>query len=106
MNVTTPTMECVGSALALPTALGTGSADVKPGADNDLNPGLLSGLARQRSAYSRTMAVCDKVAAAAVQGADAAELTRVFAQASGKTVALLDPEFQAQASPAGDFRNW
>jgi sugar diacid utilization regulator len=55
------------------------------------------------------MAVCDKVAAAAVQGADAAELTRVFAQASGKTVVLLDPEFQFQAQArgaAGDISGW
>jgi hypothetical protein len=43
------------------------------------------------------MAVCDKVAAAAARSAGADELTRVVAQASGRTVLLLDPDFQVQA---------
>jgi hypothetical protein len=43
------------------------------------------------------MAVCDRGAGAAVQGADAAELTRIFAATAGKTVMLLDPEFRPQA---------
>lgn len=112
MNVTTPLMERVASALAGPPPVGTGGVPVKPGVEDDLSTGLLSVLPRQNSVYSRTMAVCDKVAAAAVQGADAAELTRVFAQASGKTVALLDPEFQfqfqaqAKGGSAGDMRSW
>jgi hypothetical protein len=54
------------------------------------------------------MATCDKLAAAAVQGADAVELTRIFAAAAGKTVILLDPELrpQAQAASAGAARGW
>src|SRR5580700_4580313 len=54
------------------------------------------------------MAVCDQLAAAAVQGADAAELTRIFAATAGKTVILLDPELrpQAQAASAGVVRDW
>ena len=49
------------------------------------------------------MAACDRLAAAAVQGADAAELARTFAKTAGKTVVLLDPEFrlQSQAASAG-----
>ncbi len=54
-------------------------------------PGIISGLSRQNSVYRRMMAVCDRVAGAAVQGADAAELTRIFAATAGKTVILLDP---------------
>jgi sugar diacid utilization regulator len=56
------------------------------------------------------MAVCDRVASAAVQGADAAELTRIFAATAGKSVMLLDPEFrpQAQASSGrpGPIQHW
>jgi hypothetical protein len=56
------------------------------------------------------MAVCEGVAGAAVQGADAAELTRIFAATAGKTVILLDPEFrpQAQAGSAapGPIQRW
>jgi hypothetical protein len=54
------------------------------------------------------MAVCDKLAAAAVQGADAVELTRIFAATAGKTVILLDPELrpQAQGASAGAMRDW
>ena len=47
------------------------------------------------------MAVCDKVAAAAACGGDAAELTRVLAQAWGRTVTLLDPDFRLQAQADG-----
>jgi sugar diacid utilization regulator len=76
--------------------------------DTDPLPGLVSGLSRQNSVYRRTMAVCDKLAAAAVQGADAAELARIFAATAGKTVILLDPELrpQAQAASAGVVRDW
>jgi PucR family transcriptional regulator, purine catabolism regulatory protein len=71
-------------------------------------PGLVSGSSRQNSVYRRMMAVCDKLAAAAVQGADAVELTRIFAQTAGKTVILLDPGLrpQAQAASAGVVRDW
>ena len=74
----------------------------------DTAPGPVSGLSRQSSVYRRMMAVCDKLAAAAVQGADAVELTRIFAQTAGKTVILLDPGLrpQAQAASAGDPRDW
>jgi PucR C-terminal helix-turn-helix domain/GGDEF-like domain len=63
------------------------------------------------SVYQRMMAVCDRVASAAVQGADAAELTRIFAVTAGKTVMLLDPELQLQArvdsgGSAGTMRRW
>jgi hypothetical protein len=91
----------------------------RPGSDHDTcaagpvsgtgpAPGLVSGLSRQNSVYRRTMAVCDKLAAAAVQGADAAELTRIFAATAGKTVILLDPGLrpQAQAASAGVVRDW
>ena len=54
------------------------------------------------------MAACDKLAGAAVQGADAAELARIFAETAGKTVILLDPELrpQAQAASTGTVRDW
>jgi PucR family transcriptional regulator, purine catabolism regulatory protein len=63
-------------------------------------PGLVSGLSRQNSVYRRMMAACDKLAGAAVQGADAIELTRIFAETAGKTVILLDPELRPQARAA------
>ena len=66
------------------------------------------GLSRQNSVYRRMMAVCDKLAAAAAQGADAVELTRIFAATAGKTVILLDPGLrpQAQAASAGVAGDW
>ena len=70
---------------------------VSPMAGPKQLPGIISGLSRQNSLYRRMMAVCDRVADAAVQGADAAELTRIFAATAGKTVILLDPEFRPQA---------
>jgi hypothetical protein len=80
----------------------------RPVSGTDPAPGLTSGLSRQNSVYRRMMAVCDKLAAAAVQGADAVELTRIFAATAGKTVILLDPELrpQAQAASAGVVRDW
>jgi sugar diacid utilization regulator len=63
-------------------------------------PGLVPGSSRQNSVYRRMMAACDKLASAAVQGADAVELTRVFAETAGKTVILLDPELRPQAQAA------
>ena len=73
----------------------------------DPAPGPVSGLSRQSSVYRRMMAVCDKLAAAAVQGADAVELTRIFAQTAGKPVILLDPGLrpQAQASSGSNPRD-
>jgi len=71
-------------------------------ADPDKPPGTISGLSRQNSVYRRTMAACDKLAAAVVQGADAAELTKIFAETAGKTVVLLDPEFRLQSQAASD----
>ena len=76
---------------------GPGTQAVSPMTDPDQLPGIISGLSRQNSVYRRMMAVCDRVAGAAVQGADAAELTRIFAATAGKTVMLLDPEFRPQA---------
>ncbi|HEY1820986.1 MAG TPA: hypothetical protein VGG83_13760, partial [Trebonia sp.] len=64
-------------------------------------PGLVSGLSRQNSMYRRMMATCDKLAGAAVQGADAAELAMIFAETTGKTVVLLDPDLRLQAQASG-----
>jgi sugar diacid utilization regulator len=90
---------------------GPGTRAVSPVADPDQLPGIISGLSRQNSVYRRMMAVCDKVAGAAVQGADAAELTRIFAATAGKTVMLLDPEFRPQAQAGsgtspGTIQRW
>jgi hypothetical protein len=90
---------------------GPGTRAVSPMADPDQLPGIISGLSRQNSVYRRMMAVCDRVAGAAVQGADAAELTRIFAATAGKTVILLDPEFRHQAqagsgATAGTIQRW
>jgi sugar diacid utilization regulator len=65
------------------------------------SPGLVSGLSRQNSMYRRMMAACDKLAGAAVQGADAAELAMIFAETAGKTVVLLDPDLRLQAQASG-----
>jgi hypothetical protein len=75
---------------------------VSPAADPEQLPGLISGLSRQNSVYRRMMAVCDKIASAAVQGADAADLARIFAQTAGKTVMLLDADFRPQAQAGSD----
>jgi hypothetical protein len=88
---------------------GPGGRAVGPTADPDQLPDLISGLSRQNSVYRRMMAVCDRVASAAVQGADAAELTRIFAATAGKSVMLLDPEFRPQAqagSAPGPLQCW
>jgi len=68
-------------------------------------------LSQQNSVYRRMMTACDKLAGAAVQGADAVDLTTIFAETAGKTVMLLDPELrlQAQASSTGSaatVRRW
>jgi hypothetical protein len=81
---------------------GPGIRAVNPIADPDQLPGIISGLSRQNSVYRRMMAVCDRVAGAAVQGADATELTRIFAATAGKTVMLLDPEFRPQTHAGSD----
>jgi PucR C-terminal helix-turn-helix domain len=54
------------------------------------------------------MAACDKLAGAAVQGANAADLARIFAETAGKTVILLDPDLrpQAQAARTGSAAEW
>jgi sugar diacid utilization regulator len=75
-----------------------------PKADPDPARDPLTGLSRQNLVYRRTMAVCDKVAAAAVQGADAAELIRILARTAGKTVVLLDAEFRPRTQ-AGNNAN-
>ncbi len=87
---------------------GHGAREAGPASGTDPLPSLVSGLSRQNSVYRRTMAVCDKLAAAAVDGADAVELTRIFAATAGKTVLLLDPELrlQAQAASSGVMRDW
>ena len=62
---------------------------------------VLTGLSRRNSVYRRMTAVCDRVADAALRGADAAELVRVFSQMTRKTVLLLNPEFGLRTSAAG-----
>ena len=64
-------------------------------------PDALTGLSRRNSVYRRMTAVCDRVADAALRGADAAELVRVFSQMTRKTVLLLNPEFGLRTSAAG-----
>lgn len=71
-----------------------------PNAARPVDAALLPAL-RERSVYARTRAVCDRVAAAAVQGADCAELTRVFAQAFRRTVVLLNADLRFQARADG-----
>lgn len=62
------------------------------------------------SVYRRMSAVTDHVADAALGGADAAELTRVFAQATGQTVVLLNPDLSLRsasvAGKPGDEASW
>jgi PucR family transcriptional regulator, purine catabolism regulatory protein len=64
-------------------------------------PDLVPELSRQNSVYRRMMIACDKLAAAAVQDADVANLTEIFAETAGKTVVLLDSELRLQAQAAG-----
>lgn len=63
-----------------------------------------------RDSLLRTMAVCEKLSNAVVRNADAAELTRAFAQASGQTVVLLDPHCrplaEAEGSSPGGLEAW
>jgi hypothetical protein len=66
-------------------------------------PDVITGLSRRNSVYRRMTAVCDRVADAALRGADAAELAGVFAQMIRKTVVLLDPEVGLHTRvPGGD----
>jgi PucR C-terminal helix-turn-helix domain/GGDEF-like domain len=85
-----------------------GTRMTSPATSADPLSGLVSGLSRQNSAYRRMMTACDKLAGAAVQGADTADLAAIFAEAAGKTVILLDPELrpQAQASSTGAVHDW
>lgn len=53
--------------------------------------------ARPNAAYRRMIAVCDRLADAALEGVDAGALTRAYADAVGKPVALLDPAFEIRA---------
>jgi purine catabolism regulator len=59
---------------------------------------MITGLSRQNSIYRRMIAVCDVVADAAVKGADAQQLTQVFAKTIDKLVILLNPAFELRAS--------
>ena len=74
-------------------------------------PDVLAGPSRPNSVYRRMTAVCDRVADAALRGAGAAELVRVFSQMTRKTVLLLNPEFglrtsatRGEAQPAAGLR--
>jgi hypothetical protein len=58
------------------------------------------GSARQNLLYRAMIAVTDRVAEAALNGADADELTQVFARMSKKRVVLLDPSLGLRASAA------
>jgi sugar diacid utilization regulator len=106
-------MNAVGNGAAAGSGPGSapGTRAVSPMADPDQLPGIISGLSRQNSIYRRMMAVCDRIASAAVQGADAAELTRIFAATAEKSVILLDPEFRPQAqadsgASPGTIQRW
>lgn len=61
-----------------------------------------AGLSRQYSIYRQAMAVCDELAATAVQGAGPGELTEVFARLIGRRVLLLDADFGLRAEAGGD----
>lgn len=76
-------------------------SDVAPDAVPELAE-VLTGLSRQNSVYRRTIAVCDQLADTALQGADPAELARVFAGLVGKRIVLMDPAFRSRASAGGD----
>ncbi|MCW2632434.1 MAG: hypothetical protein JWR88_1396, partial [Pseudonocardia sp.] len=56
-----------------------------------------AGLSRQYAIYRQAMAVCDELAATAVQGAGPGELTEVFARLIGRRVLLLDADFGLRA---------
>ncbi len=60
-----------------------------------------AGLSRQYTIYRQTMAVCDELAATAMQGAGPVELTTAFAKLIGKRVVLLDADFRLRAEAGG-----
>lgn len=57
-------------------------------------PEFVTGLSRQNSVYRHVLDVCDRLADAALRGADAAELSALLAERLGRTVVLLDPQFR------------
>jgi sugar diacid utilization regulator len=71
--------------------------------DPPLSPAELS---QQNSLYRRMLEVCDTVADAALQGADPAELTRVFANLLDRTVILLTARFELRTAAGGVLPDW
>jgi hypothetical protein len=65
-------------------------------------PNATSGVSQQNRVYRNVITITDRVAEAALNGADAAELTRVFAKMTRRTVVLLDPDLGLRASAVGD----
>ncbi|MFI5958994.1 PucR family transcriptional regulator [Cryptosporangium sp. NPDC051539] len=57
-----------------------------------------------------TISLCDQVAAAVAQDAGPTDLTLAIAEASGRSVVLLDPSFApvavAEGTPPGNLRSW
>lgn len=71
------------------------------GEPDDPAASLVSGLSLQNSIYRRTMAVCDDLADAALNGAGSVELTKIFAELVGKRIILLDAAFHQRAQEGG-----
>ncbi|MFC5996487.1 PucR family transcriptional regulator [Pseudonocardia hispaniensis] len=69
--------------------------------DVQMYPDVISGLSRQNSVYRRVIALCDEIADAALQGANAHELAQVCAGLLVKTVVLLDASFELRAYCSG-----
>ncbi|MDT5129680.1 MAG: hypothetical protein QOH54_5324, partial [Mycobacterium sp.] len=55
-------------------------------------PNATTEVSQQNRVYRNMITITDRVAEAALNGADAAELTRVFAKMTRRTVVLLDPD--------------
>lgn len=62
-------------------------------AGTDRLPEVVTGLSRQNSVYRHVLDVCDRLADAALRGADAQALSVMLAELLGRTVVLLDPQF-------------
>lgn len=73
-------------------------------------PDAATGLSLQNSIYRRTIAVCDRLADAALRGGDPDELTAVFAALVKKPIVVLDSALQVRAQagggPAGIAPRW
>ncbi|CAN5211662.1 hypothetical protein BH20ACT5_BH20ACT5_18210 [soil metagenome] len=70
-----------------------------PGSPGPPDPA--TGLSLQNSIYRQTIAVCDRLADAALRGSDADELTAVFAVLVRKSIVVLDAALQVRAQAGG-----